>query len=122
MVYVARACEYGSAKYERANYLRRTPCEKQDFIRFGGYLRSAIGHLEDVAESMEIHLSQDPELRDIAGMKKAMYAADESATPGAKVGASYLPHLAHGLAGAMMALVQATIVRHATRRSGATLG
>lgn len=108
MNYIARACEYGSAKYERANYMRPTGSSREDFIRFGAYLRSAISHFVETADAMELHLSQDPKLEDLEGMRAAMYAADTDVTPGASVGASGLPHVAHGLAGAMMALVQAT--------------
>jgi len=42
-------------------------------------------------------------------MQKAAYAADPDVTPGATVGASNLPHVAHAGAGLMMAIVQATM-------------
>lgn len=107
MNYVARACEYGSAKYQRGNYLRPAGSTRDDFIRYGAYLRSAISHLTKCLDRMEAHRAGDPDLTDIEGMKRAAFAADPDVTPGAKVGASGLPHVAHGAAGLMMAIVQA---------------
>ena len=111
MTYIARACEYGSAKYERANYMRPTPdgSVKSNFIRFGGYLRSVQTHIAATLDSMELHLATDPDLEDEAGMLSAAYAPDTDETQGAKVGASGLPHVAHAAAALMMATVQATL-------------
>jgi hypothetical protein len=112
-VYTARPCEYGSAKYERGNYLRpATPVEGSapaaaDFVRFRSYLRAAVDHFEKTLDAMENHLAGDPNLLDEAGMRRAAYAVDTDATPGAKIGASLLPHVAHGCASAMMAVTQA---------------
>lgn len=112
MVYIARACEYGGAKaYERANYLRSSgPPESRattDFQRLRQYLRAGVGHMVDVLDSMEHHQANDPDLQDTVGMSIAAYAADTDATPGAKVGASKLPHLACAAASLMMAIEQA---------------
>ena len=111
MVYIARACEYGSAKYERANYMRQAGdgSTRDNFLRFGAYLRSAMSHLTGTLDAMELHLANDPDLEDEQGMLAAMYAADTDETPGAAVGASLLPHVAHGAAGLMMAVVQAVL-------------
>lgn len=111
MTYIARACEYGSAKYERANYMRPTEggTVRENFLRFGAYLRSSQSHITKCLDRMETHLATDPHLEDIEGMMRACFAADPDVTPGAKVGASGLPHIAHGAAGIMMAIVQATM-------------
>lgn len=106
--YIARAKEYGSDKYERGNYLRRTKGTKEDFLRFGAYLRAGMSHTMNVLDSMEAHLAQDPALEDEGGMQIAAYAADTDTTPGAKVGASMLPGIAHAMASLSMAIAQAT--------------
>jgi hypothetical protein len=106
--YAARACEYGSAKYERGNYLRPTEnnTPKENFERLREYLGSVKRHLSKQLKSMEAHLALDPNLEDVEGMKAAAYAPDTD--PGNdKVGPSNLPHLAHLSAGLMMALEQA---------------
>lgn len=115
-VYVARACEYGSAKYERANYARPVADREfdaaaglaPDFKRFRAYLRAAKDHIEDVLSSMERHQALDPHLTDDEGLRRAAYAEDTDAKPGCPVGASGLPHLAHCAASLMMAIEQAT--------------
>lgn len=111
MTYIARACEYGSAKYERANYMRPTKNDTpaENFKRFRSYLRSAYSHIGKTLDRMELHLALDPNLEDTEGMRKAAFAADPDVTPGAKVGASGLPHVAHAGAGLMMAIVQAVL-------------
>lgn len=108
LTYISRACEYGSAKYERGNYIREAGDTKADFIRFGAYLRSVVSHVYKCLDSMERHRATDPDLEDVEGMLRAAFAADPDVTPGAKVGASGLPHVAHAAAGLMMAIVQAT--------------
>ncbi len=111
-VYIARACEYGSAKYERGNYMRLPEGGdnvRDHFIRFGGYLRSVKSHVNKTLDSTERHLANDPELLDEDGMKAAAFAPDPDATEGAPVGASGLPHVAHASAALMMAIVQATM-------------
>ena len=58
--YISRACEYGSAKYERANYLRPTEngTTRENFLRFGAYLRSAQDHIGKCLDRMELHLAR----------------------------------------------------------------
>lgn len=113
MTYTSRPCEYGSAKYERANFLRAaTPVPEGapiagDFVRLRQYLRAATSHIADVLDSMERHQAGDPNLLDVDGMRRAAYAVDTDVTPGAKVGASMLPHVAHACASLMMAVTQA---------------
>ena len=108
MVYVARSCEYGSAKYERANYLRSTGGPmRADFERFRSYLRAMVSHVVETLDSMERHQANDPNLEDIEGMKRAAQAADTDVTPDCPVGASRLPHVGAALASGMMALEQA---------------
>ena len=107
MTYAARACEYGSDKYERANYLRRVEGMRAAFERNRAYTRAAVSHLMRKLDAMEAHQSTDPNLTDVEGMKRAAYAADTDATPGAKVGASLLPHDAHATASLNMAIAQA---------------
>lgn len=112
--YISRAGELGDVKYERGNYrrptggVRHTEPTKADFERFRSYLRAARSHIDETLDSMELHLATDPQLTDIAGMKTAAYAADTDVTPGAKVGASLLPHVSPAAASLMMAITQAT--------------
>ena len=113
MNYTARPCEYGEAKYERANFLRptgdgphRVPTA-EDFKRFRAYLRALISHAGETLEAMEKHQANDPNLTDVAGMRRAAYAVDTDVTPGAKVGASLLPHIAPACASLNMAITQA---------------
>lgn len=112
MVYTSRPCEYGSVKYERSNFMRRVSIgdqpSKADFERFRSYLRAAASHIFQVLDSMEAHQANDPSLLDIEGMKRAAYAVDTDVTPGAKVGASMLPHIAPACASLNMAITQAT--------------
>lgn len=107
--YIARACEYGSAKYERANFLRSTNGAGEDFERLRKYLRATISHIDSTLDAMERHQATDPNLTDAGGMMLAAYAEDTDAKPGCPVGASGLPHLAHAAASLMMALEQATL-------------
>jgi hypothetical protein len=107
MVYTARACEYGSAKYERANYLRPVGGPRADFERLRAYLRAAVGHTLATLDAMEAHQAQDPELNDVEGMRTAAFAVDNDAAPGATYPASGLPHLCGAAASLNMALTQA---------------
>lgn len=111
-IYTCRPCEYGSDKYERANFMRRLHDGAEptaaDFERFRKYLRAARDHIDECLESMERHQSQDPKLADVNGMKMAAYAIDTDVTPGSKIGASRLPHVAPACASLMMAITQAT--------------
>jgi hypothetical protein len=114
-VYIARACEWGSVKYERGNFLRpvgdRTnivEATRADFLRHRGYLRAAQDHIADGLDSMERHLALDPRLEDVEGMRRAAYAEDTDAKPGCPHGHSGLPHVAPAAASLMMAIEQAT--------------
>lgn len=115
-IYTCRPCEYGSDKYERANYMRPAAPPNVDmdvqmraaFERLRKYLRAARDHIDECLESMERHQSQDPKLTDVEGMKVAAYAVDTDVTPGSKIGASMLPHVAPACASLMMAITQAT--------------
>jgi hypothetical protein len=109
MTYDARAKEYGSDKYERANYLRSAgSAPRADFERYRAYLRACVSHVVETLDAMEAHQANDPTLADVDGMRAAAYAPDTDETPGAKVGASYLPHVAHAMASLTMAIEQAT--------------
>jgi len=108
LVYNARACEYGNAKYQRANFLRPTGNTSKDFERLRSYLRAVLSHVLATLDSMEQYQAQDPDLQNEAGMKAAAYSEDTDAMPGAAVGASGLPHLAHAAASLVMAITQAT--------------
>lgn len=113
-IYTARPCEYGCDKYERANFMRMTGSSpsteptKADFERFRAYLRAARDHIDETLESMERHQSQDPQLVDVEGLKRAAYAVDTDTKPGQKIGPSLLPHIAPACASLMMAITQAT--------------
>ena len=108
-VYIARACEYGSAKYERANYARPAGDTRADFERFRTYLRAAKDHIADVLDSMERWQSCDPNLENADELRAAAYAQDTDTKPGCPVGPSGLPHVAHAAASLMMAIEQATL-------------
>jgi hypothetical protein len=105
--YIARACEYGAAKYERSNYLRPigdgTP--RENFERLRTYLRAAQDHIGDMLDAMETHQAGDPELVDVEGMQRAAYAEDTDRK--GEYPASGLPHIAHGCASLQMAIEQA---------------
>jgi hypothetical protein len=58
-------------------------------------------------DAMEFHQANDPKLEDIEGMKVAAYAADTDETPGSRVSASGLPHVAMACASLNMAVAQA---------------
>lgn len=114
MNYVSRNCEYGTDKYERSNYLRPVTPEgytgvptKLDWERFRQYLRAVVSHAFKTLDAMELHQSMDPRLEDSKGMQTAAYAVDTDVTPGAKVGASMLPHIGGAAASLNMALQQA---------------
>lgn len=117
-VYIARPCEYGCAKgYERANYLRPAgpPADERqraepmaaDFLRLRAYLRAAKSHIDAAIDALEQHEAGDPTLTDRAGMLAAAYAADTDTMPGAPIGASGLPHIAHAAASVQIAICQA---------------
>lgn len=108
MVYGARACEYGSAKYERANYLRPTLCLREDFLRLRAYLRAAVSHIHQALDAMEAHQALDPRLEDEIGMRRAAYAEDFDEDTSGKAGPSGLPHLCGAVASLNMAITQAT--------------
>lgn len=111
--YIARVCEYGGAKYERANYLRptggtaHTTPTREDFERFRKYLRAMVDHAEYVLDSMESHQAGDPLLADVFGMRVAAYAEDTDPDATGKVGPSGLPHICGAMASGMMAIEQA---------------
>lgn len=107
MNYCARACEYGNAKYQRANYLRKVGGVKEDFLRLRAYLRAAKSHIDCTLDSMELHQADDPDLQDEEGMKRAAFCEDTDSTPNAPIGASGLPHLCGSAASIMMAITQA---------------
>lgn len=114
LVYTARPCEWGSVKYERANFLRPVSPEgytgtptAADFMRFRAYLRAGAAHLFEVLDALERHLAGDPQLQDVEGMKRAAYAVDTDVAPGSKHGASMLPHVAPVCSSLMMAITQA---------------
>lgn len=107
-VYAARACEYGSEKYVRANYLRPTEGGiAADFVRYRNYLRACVSHLLSILDDMESHQSMDPDLKDETGMRQAAYSPDLDEVPGG-FPASRLPHIAHAAASLVMVLTQAT--------------
>lgn len=105
--YVARACEYGSAKYERANYDRPVDGDRAAFERLRAYLRACLSHTVQTLDAMERHQALDPQLEDSAGMKAACFAADTDPDTSGKVGPSGLPHLCGAAASLNMALEQA---------------
>ena len=106
--YGARASEFGSVKYSRANYARPTDSLKEDFERLRSYLRACISHVITTLDEMEYHQAMDPNLEDEEGMKIAAFAEDTDAKPGCPVGPSGLPHLCGAVASLNLAITQAT--------------
>lgn len=114
MNYTARSCELGDDRYQRGNYLRPiapggytgTPTA-EDFRRFRAYLRAGVSHIMETLDAMERHQSTDPDFLDIEGMKRAAYAEDLDVSPGNKIGASKLPHVAPACSSLQMAICQA---------------
>lgn len=110
MIYTCRPCSYGDDKYERGNYMRQVnggSTDRADFLRFRAYLRAAMSHISQTLDAMEAHQANDPQLLDVRGMRTAAYAADTDETPGARVGASMLPHVSMACASLNMAITQA---------------
>jgi hypothetical protein len=108
MVYGSRACEYGSEKYERGNFLRPMPSQRENFLRLRAYLRAGVSHVMQVLDAMEAHQARDPQLEDVLGMQRAAYAEDTDEDTTGKVGPSGLPHLCGAVASLNMAITQAT--------------
>lgn len=108
LVYGARACEYGSSKYERANYMRPVESTRADFERLRSYLRAGLSHIQQTLDSMEAHQATDPNLTDDIGMRRAAYSEDIDPDTTGKVGPSKLPHLCGAVASLNMAITQAT--------------
>lgn len=104
--YIARACEYGSAKYERANYLRPTDNPAEDFERFRAYLRAAQDHIQAVLDNMETLQAHQPALDNPSELRTAVTSPDSDPASG-DVGPSRLPHVAHAAASLQMAIEQA---------------
>jgi len=113
MVYGSRACEYGSVKYERANFLRATgdgPHSEptpDDLHRLRTYLRAVMSHTMATLDAIERHQANDPKLADVAGMKRAAFAEDTDPDTSGKVGPSCLPHLCGAVASLNMGIAQA---------------
>lgn len=113
MAYTSRGNEYGSVRYERANYLRATGDGPHsiptaaDFERFRTYLRAAFSHIAYTLDALEEHIAYDPGLAHVVEMRTAAYAADTDVPPDGNVGASGLPHVAHACSSLMMAIEQA---------------
>ena len=108
LTYGSRACEYGSEKYARANYLRPTTSITDDFFRLRTYLRASVAHTLAVLDAMELHQATDPTLVDADGMKAAAFCPDTDEDVTGKVGPSGLPHLCGAVASLNMAITQAT--------------
>ena len=106
-VYAARGHEYGCDKYERANYLRRTPGLPEDVARLRTYLRALVSHVDHVLEALEHHQANDPRFDDVEGTRRAAYCADTDADTTGRVGPSFLPHLCGAAASLNMAIAQA---------------
>ena len=107
LVYGTRGCQYGDYKYERSNYLREMETFSEDVERFRGYLTSTLRHVLAVLDSIEYHQANDPSLKDVEALKKAVYAIDLDVKPGDKYGPSKLPHVCGAIASLQMAVVQA---------------
>lgn len=108
MIYIARACEYGSDKYYRANYLQSVGTDIRDnFKRVRSYLRACLSHITATLDKMEYHQALDPYLDDADGMRIAAYAEDMDSELNSLIGPSGLPHIAHAAASLMMAIEQA---------------
>lgn len=114
--YVSRPAAFGSRKYQRANYLRAVSPgghtgvpTREDFERLREYLRANLSHVMQVLDSMEMHQSTDPELEDVEGMTRAVYAPDVDEDTTGRVGPSFLPHIAPACTSLMMAVEQAIL-------------
>lgn len=125
MIYTARPCEYGSSKYQRANFMRPvspegygSPPTREDFERFRAYLRAAASHIFQTLDAMELHQATDPELVDVDGMRAAAYAVDTDEDTTGKVGPSYLPHVAPACSSLNMAVTQAVLCNLLPRDPG----
>jgi hypothetical protein len=101
MIYETRAKEYGSFKYERANYLRGSADIEESVERLRTYIRGAISHWMLMLDSIEDHQAEDPNFENLEELLMAIYAPDtevgKDGTP-----ASGLPHACGALASGAM--------------------
>jgi hypothetical protein len=111
MRYLSRAAEYGSDKYERANYMRPTDGgahdtpTRADFNRLRSYLRACVSHAFLALDELEYYEAMHPHHDDVEAMRLAAYAPDTD--PCDKAGPSKLPHLCGAAASLQFALEQA---------------
>lgn len=106
-VYSCRAHEYGSDKYERANYVRLSANAADAARNYRSYLASVDRHITAALDAMEYLEAEFPGFEDapLSRLLEAVYAADTDASP--SFPASTLPHISHAMAGLGMAITKA---------------
>jgi Domain of unknown function (DUF5664) len=96
MVHGANAVTYGAAKYARGNYFGPPPAAVEPVDRFLEYLDAAMRHIGKIAHAINI-------AKGTGGDQRAACALpDDEASGGFP--ASNLPHIAHAIAGLMIAV------------------
>lgn len=96
MVYSSRATEYGADKYARGNYFGAPPANVDPVNRFAEYLSAAMRHLGKIAQAINIAKGTGGDAR------AACADLDTEASGGFPP--SMLPHIAHAIAGLMIAV------------------
>lgn len=92
----SRALEYGADKYSRANYFGPPPANVDPVDRFLEYIDAAKRHLGKIAQAINIAKGTGGDAR------AACACLDDEASGGFP--ASSLPHIAHVIAGLMIAV------------------
>lgn len=96
MVYGSRATEYGADKYARGNYFGPPPASVDPVNRFAEYMSAAMRHLGKICQAINV-------AKGTGGDQKAACAViDDEASGGFPP--SMLPHIAHAIAGLMIAV------------------
>lgn len=95
-IYQCRGSEYGEAKYARGNYHGPAPANVTPEARIMGYIDAVMRHCTEIADAYNRALGTGGDAR------AAIACADTGASGGFP--ASMLPHLAHILAGAGIAV------------------
>lgn len=96
MVFGSRATEYGADKYARGNYFGAPPANVDPVDRFAEYLSAAMRHLGKIAQAINVAKGTGGDAR------AACADLDTEASGGFPP--SMLPHIAHAIAGLMIAV------------------
>jgi hypothetical protein len=95
-VYGSRGLEYGADKYARGNYFGAPPASVDPVDRFLEYLDAAKRHIGKIAQAINV-------AKGTGGDARAACACPDDESSGG-FPASHLPHIAHAIAGLLIAV------------------